>query len=68
MKKTNLVKEKINELLDLGYIDKRKITDIVVKELDVPRPTVRRITREFRSDLLKKLLILQCDNMGDLFS
>lgn len=68
MKQTNLVKEKINELLDLGYIDKRKIIDSVVKELNVPRPTVRRITREVRIDLLRKVLILQCDKPQDLLA
>ena len=68
MKQTNLVKEKINELLDLGYIDKRKIIDSVVKELNVPRPTVRRITREVRIDLLRKVLILQCDKPQDLLT
>lgn len=64
MKQYELIKKRINELLDLGYTDKHLIFSTVTKELDVPRPTVRRITRDLRTELLKKVLILQSDNPG----
>lgn len=61
MKQTNLVKEKINELLDMGFTDKNKIISSVVNELNVPRPTVRKLARELRIEFMKKAMILQAD-------
>lgn len=59
MNQTNLVKDKINNLLDLGYTDKNKIFDKIVKDLDIQRPTVRKLARELRIELVKKLSILE---------
>jgi len=59
MNQQNLVKEKINELLDRGYKDKQEIFNRVVNELDVNRPTVRRLARELRIELVHKLAILE---------
>lgn len=61
MKQTNLVKEKINELLEMGFTDKNKIISSVVNELNVPRPTVRKLARELRIEFMKKAMILQAD-------
>ena len=59
MNQGNIVKEKINNLLDLGYKDKQEIFNKVVKELDVNRPTVRKLARELRIELVNKLAILE---------
>lgn len=61
MKQTNLVKEKINELLEMGFTDKNKIISSVVNELNVPRPTVRKLAHELRIEFMKKAMILQAD-------
>lgn len=59
MNQKNLVKEKINELLDDGYKDKHEIINKVGKELKVARPTIRRLAGELRIDLIRKLLVLE---------
>ena len=59
MTQQNLIKTKINDLLDEGYTDKSKIIDKVAKELAIQRPTVRRFARELRIDLVKRLSILE---------
>lgn len=59
MNQGNLIKQKINELLDRGYQDKKEIINLVVNELDVNRPTVRKLARELRIDLVKRLAILE---------
>jgi hypothetical protein len=35
--------------------------NLVVDELGVPRPTVRRVARDLRTELLQKIQILQSD-------
>ena len=59
MTEGNLVKQKINQLLDDGYTNKREIVTKVVNELNIKRPTVRRLARELRIDLVKRLSILE---------
>jgi hypothetical protein len=41
--------------------DKQDIYTKVVDELGVPRPTVRRVARDLRTELLQKIQILQSD-------
>ena len=55
------IKQAINSLLDKGLTDKQDIYTKVVEELGVPRPTVRRVARDLRSELLQKIQILQSE-------
>ena len=48
-------------MLDKGVTDKQDIYTKVVDELGVPRPTVRRVARDLRNELLEKIQILQSD-------
>ena len=64
MNRTNqstVIKAAINSLLDKGVTDKQDIYTKVVEELGVPRPTVRRVARDLRNELLEKIQILQSD-------
>ena len=55
------IKQAINALLDKGLTDKQDIYSKVVEELGVPRPTVRRVARDLRNELLQKIQILQSE-------
>ncbi len=57
-----IIKEKITSLIDEGVKDKQEIYSKVVEQLGYPRPTVRRVARELRSDLLNKIKILQSES------
>ena len=64
MNRTNqssVIKEAINSLLDDGITDKQDIYSKVVDKLGVPRPTVRRVARDLRNELLTKIRILQSE-------
>ena len=64
MNRTNqstVIKEAINSFLDEGITDKQDIYSKVVNKLGVPRPTVRRVARDFRNELLTKIKILQSE-------
>lgn len=56
---TTVIKEAINSCMDKGVTDKKDIYQKVVDELGVPRPTVRRVARDLRNELLEKIRILQ---------
>ena len=65
MNRTNqstVIKEAINSLLDEGVTDKQDIYSKVVDKLGVPRPTVRRVARDLRNELLTKIKILQSES------
>ena len=65
MNRTNqstVIKEAINSLLDEGVTDKQDIYSKVVDKLGVPRPTVRRVARALRNELLTKIKILQSES------
>ncbi|MDE1763581.1 MAG: hypothetical protein KGH88_04970 [Thaumarchaeota archaeon] len=55
------IKQAINNLLDKGLTDKQDIYTKVVEDLGVPRPTVRRVARDLRNELLQKIKILQSE-------
>ena len=55
------IRDRINTLLDNGITDKQDIYTKVVDELGVPRPTVRRVARDLRNELLEKISILQSE-------
>ena len=64
MNRTNqstVIKEAINSLLDEGVTDKQDIYSKVVDKLGVPRPTVSRVARDLRNELLTKIKILQSE-------
>ena len=64
MNRTNqstVIKEKINSFLDKGITIKNDIYSKVVEDLGVPRPTVRRVARDLRNELLEKIKILQSE-------
>ena len=64
MNRTNqstVIKEAINSFLNEGITDKQDIYSKVVDKLGVPRPTVRRVARDFRNELLTKIKILQSE-------
>ena len=65
MNRTNqsaVIKEAINSCLDKGLTDKQIIYSKVVDDLRVPRPTVRRVARDLRNELLEKINILQSES------
>ena len=65
MNRTNqstVIKEAINSLLDEDVTDKQDIYSKVVDKLGVPRPTVRRVARDLRNELLTKIKILQSES------
>jgi hypothetical protein len=58
---STVIKAAINTLLDNGVRDKQDIYTKVVDELGVPRPTVRRVARDLRNELVEKITILQSE-------
>ena len=64
MNRTNqstVIKAALNSCLEKGLKDKQDIYTTVVSELGVPRPTVRRVARDLRNELLEKIKILQSE-------
>jgi len=51
----------IEKYLKMGLTNKEEIFHKVVDELGVPRPTVRRIARELRNEMTRKVRILQSE-------
>ena len=71
MNRTNqstVIKEAINSLLDEGITDKQDIYTKVVDNLGFPRPTVRRVARDLRNELLTKIKILQSETQQIIVS
>ena len=71
MNRTNqstVIKEAINSFLDDGITDKQDIYSKVVDKLGVPRPTVRRVARDLRNELLTKIKILQSETQQTTIS
>jgi len=63
---STIIKQTINSFLDKGVTDKQDIYTKVVDELGVPRPTVRRVARDLRNELLEKIKILQSETQSTL--
>ncbi len=59
--RTSIVIHEVERLLDAGYTDKNKIVQTVVENLGIPRPTIRRIIRDMRNDMMRKIKILQSE-------
>jgi len=51
----------IEKYLEKGITDKEEIFRKVCDELGVPRPTVRRIARDMRIEMERKIKILQSE-------
>ena len=62
------IKEAINSFLDKGIKDKQDIYSKVVDELGVPRPTVRRVARDLRNELVAKIEILRSETHSSITS
>ena len=60
------IKEAINSFLNNGIKDKQDIYSKVVDELGVPRPTVRRVARDLRNELVAKIEILQSETHSSI--
>ena len=60
------IKEAITSFLDKGITDKQDIYSKVVDELGVPRPTVRRVARDLRNELVAKIEILQSETHSSI--
>ncbi|MCP6727019.1 MAG: hypothetical protein KJI69_03285 [Patescibacteria group bacterium] len=64
MRKTNQTDKVVHEverLLDAGLTNKDEIIHKVIEETGVPRPTIRRILRDMRDEMLRKVRILQSE-------
>ena len=69
MNRTNqstVIKAAINSYIDNGVKDKQDLYTKVVDELGVPRPTVRRVARDLRNELLEKIQILQSESKNTM--
>lgn len=58
---TKQVEKELESLMEAGATDKNQIFDTVVKKLDVPRPIVKKIARNLRIKLQKRIAVLQSD-------
>jgi len=64
MNKTNMtsvIGSCLEKYLNMGLTDKNEIYSKVIEELGVPRPTVRRIARDLRNEMVRKVRILQSE-------
>ena len=60
------IKKSIISFLDKGIKDKQDIYTKVVDELGVPRPTVRRVARDLRNELVAQINILQSETHSSI--
>ena len=61
MSQSQIIKQEILRCLDIGMDDKQKIYAKVVETLGVPRPTVRRVARDLKVELIEKVKILDAE-------
>jgi hypothetical protein len=60
------IKKSIISFLHKGVKDKQDIYTKVVDELGVPRPTVRRVARDLRNELVAQINILQSETHSSI--
>ena len=53
------IREAIIKCIETGITDKQEIYSHIVKELGVPRPTVRRVAGALRNDLAAEIVDLE---------
>jgi len=58
---TTTIASCLEKYLNMGLTDKNEIFSKVIEELGVPRPTVRRIARDLRNEMVRKVRILQSE-------
>jgi len=58
---SSLVEIALEKKLDAGMRDKTEIFSQIVEELNVPRPTVRRIARDLRNKYHDRIRVLQSE-------
>ena len=58
---STIITDCIEKFLDMGITDKNEIYSKVIDELGVPRPTVRRVGRDMRNEMVRKVRILQTE-------
>ena len=61
MNQSTIIRQAILSWLQKGLTDKQDIYSKVVEELGVPRPTVRRVARDLRNELVEYIKILQSE-------
>lgn len=52
------VKQKIEQLIDIGEKDKDEIYRRIIEDFGIPRPTLRRIARELKEEWANKIKVL----------
>ena len=55
------IKQTIMSYLDQGLTDRTEIYNRVVDDLGVPRPTVRRVAHNLKTELVEKIQSLETD-------
>ncbi len=58
---TTIIALSLEKYLDMGLTDKNEIYSKIIEELGVPRPTIRRIARDLRNEMIRKVRILQSE-------
>jgi hypothetical protein len=61
LKQQDVVKESICKYIQSGMTDKQEIYTKVVEDLEIARPTVRRIAAKLRKEMTAVVLILSQD-------
>lgn len=61
MSQSDKVIHEVERLLDAGLVNKDEIIHLTIEATGVPRPTVRRILRDMRDEMVRKLKILQSE-------
>ena len=54
----NIIKSEMMLALNGGVSDKQILYNIVAQKTDAPRPTIRRVARDLRNDLIQKVEVL----------
>jgi len=58
---TIAIKQKIEQLIEIGEKDKEVIYTRIIEDFGIPRPTLRRIARELRQEWANKIKILESE-------
>lgn len=58
---TIIIKNRVNELIDSGIKNRFEIYTKIVEEFGTPRPTVRRIVRELKDEMMEKVKVLESE-------
>jgi len=58
---SSVIEQEILNCIKLGITNKRDIYDKLVEKFNFPRPTIRRVARDLRIDLMEIIKILDPD-------